>query len=1030
MDNRSSGTKPPQFDLSGTTQIQRWQETTGYELESHDLGIVARATTICLRSLGFIAQHALSSMCSKSQQRLLRRRYKMLKLWANGYGALDSRLDATLDRSDDLRQTIMSVLSPMCEVLLKCLTSLPVPQADLPKFNDLCANAKEVSSQMKLLVADADGRASSDESDSDRGCDTDQSTAPSIEFKEKVKEITIYVQCLIDLGTALQCPAVADEHDDHATFRLLEERTANDYHAGLISIKYPRADTLLVEQLGQISWARFLRMQHEREKITTERDQLQERLIADATKSLVSISEFQDSGLGTSLPTTTSSYAESTVSFMTSISGGERVRIPPLPAEGKTGAPFDCTACGRSVRATNNLEWRKHLYTDLQPYTCFYTGCPFNKTPFASRQLWSDHLELGHKLGSAWEAVKCPLCLHYTGNGRSTVLTHFARHMEDIALIALPLTIDSDADSDCSIESEFRAPTFPEKGTEFDCEPPQTSPSVASAFPSCRVRLFELEKGEWLYRGTGQFEGEGYLLVVKEDNFEVRYPTKGDSFLKQKDTLIIWKSADRIDMAISFQEPDNCTKIWNFLVETTMASKVDDITASKPNDNEDANVTSSQEQNISPEKHRARFRDPNIQVIGLVLASGKFKCSAPSCSKLRFGRHFDFQRHHNHVHVAEGSKFHLSMTKDEPSAATFATSGRVYDSGNDSDSEGRITGCILASGKFKCSEKTCSDLFFGRQADWKRHHITVHASKAKEYFCSHLGCGRSKKPSDKSKGRSFGSRKDKMEEHMQVVHMNRSSRIESSIGVRAQGPMSDSDDCSIYEITRIRSTSPPQRSYQDYDESVSVQVVSKTPYVHPQHPKIMCQLCNERPDGYRGTHELDRHIARAHAETRKGYICIAPAFQKSFLNNCEHCRNKKVYGAYYNAAAHLLRTHFHPRKRGRKGKNDEKRGGIGGGDHPAMDWLKQHWIQEIEVPNFHTSTSPESEHDDASGAESAHRKLDVETTYAASANEGQLTPTKTDHRLGSGSNSNLYDISPVAYQAISNVQPVAHGSNS
>ncbi|KZM18911.1 hypothetical protein ST47_g9942 [Ascochyta rabiei] len=938
MDNRSSGTKPPQFDLSGTTQIQRWQETTGYELESHDLGIVARATTICLRSLGFIAQHALSSMCSKSQQRLLRRRYKMLKLWANGYGALDSRLDATLDRSDDLRQTIMSVLSPMCEVLLKCLTSLPVPQADLPKFNDLCANAKEVSSQMKLLVADADGRASSDESDSDRGCDTEQSTAPSIEFKEKVKEITIDVQCLIDLGTALQCPAVADEHDDHATFRLLEERTANDYHAGLISIKYPRADTLLVEQLGQISWARFLRMQHEREKITTERDQLQERLIADATKSLVSISEFQDSGLGTSLPTTTSSYAESTVSFMTSISGGERVRIPPLPAEGKTGAPFDCTACGRSVRATNNLEW--------------------------------------------------------------------------------------------SIESEFRAPTFPEKGTEFDCEPPQTSPSVASAFPSCRVRLFELEKGEWLYRGTGQFEGEGYLLVVKEDNFEVRYPTKGDSFLKQKDTLIIWKSADRIDMAISFQEPDNCTKIWNFLVETTMASKVDDITASKPNDNEDANVTSSQEQNISPEKHRARFRDPNIQVIGLVLASGKFKCSAPSCSKLRFGRHFDFQRHHNHVHVAEGSKFHLSMTKDEPSAATFATSGRVYDSGNDSDSEGRITGCILASGKFKCSEKTCSDLFFGRQADWKRHHITVHASKAKEYFCSHLGCGRSKKPSDKSKGRSFGSRKDKMEEHMQVVHMNRSSRIESSIGVRAQGPMSDSDDCSIYEITRIRSTSPPQRSYQDYDESVSVQVVSKTPYVHPQHPKIMCQLCNERPDGYRGTHELDRHIARAHAETRKGYICIAPAFQKSFLNNCEHCRNKKVYGAYYNAAAHLLRAHFHPRKRGRKGKNDEKRGGIGGGDHPAMDWLKQHWIQEIEVPNFHTSTSPESEHDDASGAESAHRKLDVETTYAASANEGQLTPTKTDHRLGSGSNSNLYDISPVAYQAISNVQPVAHGSNS
>lgn len=141
--------------------------------------------------------------------------------------------------------------------------------------------------------------------------------------------------------------------------------------------------------------------------------------------------------------------------------------------------------------------------------------------------------------------------------------------------------------------------------------------------------------------------------------------------------------------------------------------------------------------------------------------------------------------------------------------------------------------------------------------------------------------------------------------------------------------------------------------------SKTVGILSKTPYVRPQHPKIMCQHCNERPDGFRGTHELDRHIARAHAVVRKGYICVAPSFQKHFLDSCKHCRNRKVYGAYYNAAAHLRRAHFHPRKRGRKGKNDEKRGGIGGGDHPAMDWLKQHWIQELEVPN-RTARSPDS----------------------------------------------------------------------
>jgi hypothetical protein len=70
-----------------------------------------------------------------------------------------------------------------------------------------------------------------------------------------------------------------------------------------------------------------------------------------------------------------------------------------------------------------------------------------------------------------------------------------------------------------------------------------------------------------------------------------------------------------------------------------------------------------------------------------------------------------------------------------------------------------------------------------------------------------------------------------------------------------------------------------------------------------------------------------------------------------------------VYGAYYNAAAHLRRAHFHPRKRGRKGKNDEKRGGIGGGDHPPMEYLKQNWIKEVEVDNKPTPQSPESQSD-------------------------------------------------------------------
>ncbi|KAF2132587.1 hypothetical protein P153DRAFT_382210 [Dothidotthia symphoricarpi CBS 119687] len=167
------------------------------------------------------------------------------------------------------------------------------------------------------------------------------------------------------------------------------------------------------------------------------------------------------------------------------------------------------------------------------------------------------------------------------------------------------------------------------------------------------------------------------------------------------------------------------------------------------------------------------------------------------------------------------------------------------------------------------------------------------------------------------------------------------------------------------ETTFASSNAQMARIQSSDGSSKTVGILTKTAYVRPSHPKIKCVYCDERPNGFRGTHELDRHIARAHSSRRKGYICVDFSSDKKFLANCKHCRGKKVYGAYYNAAAHLRRAHFHPRKRGRKGKNDEKRGGIGGGDHPPMEYLKQNWIKEVEVDNKRTPQSPESASDSA-----------------------------------------------------------------
>lgn len=138
------------------------------------------------------------------------------------------------------------------------------------------------------------------------------------------------------------------------------------------------------------------------------------------------------------------------------------------------------------------------------------------------------------------------------------------------------------------------------------------------------------------------------------------------------------------------------------------------------------------------------------------------------------------------------------------------------------------------------------------------------------------------------------------------------------------------------------------------------EIITKAPYIRPQHPKQFCQQCNEYPEGFRGEHELRRHHERAHAQLRKVWICTQPPEPTEYMPEksiayCKQCKQRKQYNVYYNAAAHLRRAHFNPRKRGRKAKGEEResRAGKAGGDWPPIDWLKLNgWLQEIEVSSW------------------------------------------------------------------------------
>lgn len=141
-----------------------------------------------------------------------------------------------------------------------------------------------------------------------------------------------------------------------------------------------------------------------------------------------------------------------------------------------------------------------------------------------------------------------------------------------------------------------------------------------------------------------------------------------------------------------------------------------------------------------------------------------------------------------------------------------------------------------------------------------------------------------------------------------------------------------------------------------------IAITKASSYVRPKRDPLRCQKCNDKPEGYRGPHELNRHIQRAHSTQVKKWKIIEPTSDAISndcprmvkpISKCKACSDGKTYGIDYNAAAHLRRTHFVPKSKtkGRGSKvsssdKAEKKSTKGSGDWPKMELLRP-WLEEI-----------------------------------------------------------------------------------
>ncbi|KAF8969370.1 component of IIS longevity pathway SMK-1-domain-containing protein [Flammula alnicola] len=90
--------------------------------------------------------------------------------------------------------------------------------------------------------------------------------------------------------------------------------------------------------------------------------------------------------------------------------------------------------------------------------------------------------------------------------------------------------------------------------------------------------VYELIGSRWIDQGTafcfGQFSeetNEALLIARSERNYnDIILSTairSNDVYQRQQDTLIVWTEPDGVDYALSFQDPDGCAEVWNFILE-------------------------------------------------------------------------------------------------------------------------------------------------------------------------------------------------------------------------------------------------------------------------------------------------------------------------------------------------------------------------------------------------------------------------------------------------------------------------------
>ena len=332
-------------------------------------GFVARLFTTINRAMASLT--SVLSMTKDEAHQRCRNEFERFFLWGQGLSIVDGDLDEVLAHSKELHFRVLSLLLLLGTVVLQGLSQDPVPSSQV--LTEQCDDLRTFLGTAETMLQEPEP------DESARPYTPSESDASEYEATEILEEISIYVDCLLDLSPSLDNPAldIQVEASDEPPTQAKESFTVSSEEALIYCRKMrDRFEVLpkyLVECLAEANILRAAALREMQSRPTKHEapisDDITESLfsttdhrVTETTKSTVPSSRWSKASFSGHVPVLEfdDNASEATfASFSTSASAISlgRPRVPPMPEI--QGDWFNCPICfSRITNLKTRKEWK------------------------------------------------------------------------------------------------------------------------------------------------------------------------------------------------------------------------------------------------------------------------------------------------------------------------------------------------------------------------------------------------------------------------------------------------------------------------------------------------------------------------------------------------------------------------------------------------------------------------------------------------------------------------------------------------